>query len=290
MLLAFFFWAWGHGTRSTVTIRIGQIEYANCTPIFAALHDNFDCGNYRFIKGVPAQLNGMLHRGEIDVCPSSSIEYGKSPESYLLLPDISISSVGPVKSVLLFSRLPIEELDNRSIALTTESDTSVNLLKIILAKRYGFTNLFERSSLPLPEALKNYSALLLIGDAALRESMANRDLFVYDLGELWLGFTGLPFVFALWMVTRAAAEQKRGEMQSLVVRLLAAKQRAYDSYGDIADRCREREWIGKEALVDYWRTISYDLTPRHLEGAATFFRYAKELQLLREEPEIRIFA
>ncbi|HEY6873881.1 MAG TPA: menaquinone biosynthesis protein [Geobacteraceae bacterium] len=273
-----------------MTIRIGQIEYANCTPIFAALCDNFDCGNYRFVKGVPAQLNGMLHRGEIDVCPSSSIEYCKSPEGYLLLPGISISSVGPVKSVLLFSRLPIEELNNHTIALTTESDTSVNLLKIILAKRYGFSNLFERSPLPLPEAMKNYSALLLIGDAALRESMASRDLFVYDLGELWLGFTGLPFVFALWMVTRAAAEHKRGEVQSLAARLLASKQRAYASYGDIADRCREREWMGREALVDYWRTISYDLTASHLEGAARFFRYARELRLIEAVPELRMFA
>ncbi len=273
-----------------MTIRIGQIEYANCTPIFAALHENFDCGPYRFVRGVPAQLNSMLRRGEIDVCPSSSFEYGKSPESYLLLPGISISSVGPVKSVLLFSCLPIEELNNRPIALTTESDTSVNLLRIILARQFGFSNRFERSPLPLSEALKEYSALLLIGDAALRESMAGRDLFVYDLGELWLAFTGLPFVFALWMVTRQAAEQKRSEVQTLVARLLAAKERAYHSYGEIAEQSKEVEWMGREVLVDYWRTISYDLTPRHLEGVATFFRYARELGLIVEEPELRIFA
>lgn len=272
-----------------MTIRIGQIEYANCTPIFAALHDSFDCGPYRFVRGVPAQLNAMLRREEIDVCPSSSFEYGKSPESYLLLPGISISSIGPVKSVLLFSRLPIEELDNRPIALTTESDTSVNLLRIILARQFGFSNRFERSPLPLPEALKEYSALLLIGDAALRERIVDRGLFVYDLGELWLAFTGLPFVFALWMVTRRAAEQKRGEVQALVERLLYAKERAYHSYGKIAEESREVAWMGRDALVDYWRTISYDLTPRHLEGVATFFRYAWELGLIEVEPEIRIF-
>jgi chorismate dehydratase len=271
-----------------VTIRIGQIEYANCTPIFTALQDNFDCGNYRFIKGVPALLNGMLRRGEIDICPASSIEYGKSPERYFLLPDISISSDGPVKSVLLFSRLPLAELNNQPVALTTESDTSINLLKIILAKQYGFSNHFERSSLPAPEALHTFSALLLIGDAALRERQRNRDFFVYDLGELWHAFTGLPFVFALWMVTREAVEQRKGEVHALVAQLLAAKRLAYDSYGTIAGRSAEREWMGEEALIDYWRTISYDLTPRHLEGVATFFRYAKELQLLPAEPHIRL--
>ncbi|HTG82728.1 MAG TPA: menaquinone biosynthesis protein [Geobacteraceae bacterium] len=271
-----------------MTIRIGQIDYANCTPIFTALKDNFDCGNYRFVRGVPSELNGMLRRGEIDVCPSSSFEYGASPDSYFLLPDISISSIGPVKSVLLFSRLPIAELDNQPIALTTESDTSINLLKIILAKQYGFTNRFERSPLPATEALQSFSALLLIGDAALRESQRSRDYFVYDLGELWFAFTGLPFVFALWMVTREAVERKAAEVRTLVTQLLAAKELAYDSYAAIAGKSAEREWMGERGLVDYWQAISYDLTPRHLEGAATFFRYAWELQLLAAEPEIRL--
>lgn len=273
-----------------MTLRIGQIDYANCTPIFAALQNNCDCAAYRFIRGVPAQLNGMLRRGEIDVSPSSSFEYGKFPGKYLLLPEMSISSDGPVKSVLLFSRVPIEKLNNQAIALTTESDTSVNLLRIILARQYGFSNTFQRTTLPLREAIEEQSALLLIGDAALRESMANRDLFVYDLGELWLGFTGLPFVFALWIVTREAAYRNRREVQSLAAGLIAAKSRAYESFGSIADTCKEREWMGREALIDYWRTLSYDLTSRHLEGVATFFRYARELQLIREEPEIRLFA
>jgi chorismate dehydratase len=273
-----------------MTLRIGQIGYANCTPIFTALKANFDCGSLRFIGGVPAHLNGMLSRGEIDVCPSSSIEYGKNPGKYVLLPDISISAVGPVKSVLLFSLLPLEELNNRTIGLTTESDTSVNLLKIILMRNYGFANVYERSTLPLPEALNRFSALLLIGDSALKENMRNRDLFVYDLGELWYKFTGLPFVFALWLATREAAEKKAGEVRSLCAELLAAKHLAYNSYGAIADKSEEREWISREALVEYWRTISYDLTPRHIEGVTTFFRHARELGLLDEEPEIRIFA
>lgn len=270
-------------------IRIGQIDYANCTPIFAALQENFDCEDYSFTRGVPAKLNGMLSRGEIDVCPASSIEYGRFPGRYLLLPEISISSIGAVKSVLLFSRVPISELDGTSIALTTESETSVNLIKIILAKHYGFTNAFERSTLPVREALAQFSAMLLIGDAALKENLDSAGYYVYDLGELWLEFTGLPFVFALWMVTHEAAERKTGEVRMLVERLHAAKRYAYETYDAIAERCGEREWLGKSALVDYWRTISYDLTPLHLEGVTTFYRYAAELHLLEAEPEIRVF-
>ena len=272
-----------------MTLRIGQIEYANCTPIFTMLKTRFDCGNYRFVGGVPAELNGMLEKGEIDVCPSSSFEYGRNSGRYILLPDISISSDGPVKSVLLFSRRPLEELNGRSIGLTTESATSVNLLRILLVRMYGFNNLFVATPLPLAEALDRFSALLLIGDAALREGSRESGLFVYDLGALWHQHTGLPFVFALWMVTRTAAESKPDEVRSLCAELLAAKRLAYDSYEAIAGKSAERQWLAGDALVDYWRTISYDLTPRHLDGVKLFFRHAREMGLIGAEPEIRMF-
>jgi predicted solute-binding protein len=90
------------------------------------------------------------------------------------------------------------------------------------------------------------------------------------------------------MVTREAVERKAAEVRTLVTQLLAAKELAYDSYAAIAGKSAEREWMGERGLVDYWQAISYDLTPRHLEGAATFFRYALELQLLAAEPEIRL--
>lgn len=273
-----------------MTLRIGQIEYANCTPLFTALKNNFDCSNYHFISGVPAELNAKLAHGEIDLCPASSFEYGKSPEKYYLLPGLSISSIGAVKSVLLFSRLPIDRLAGHPVGLTAESDTSVNLLKIILAKGYGIDNEFQRTTLPLQEALQTFSALLLIGDAALKASTHSSGLYVYDLGELWAEMTGLPFVFALWIVTREAAEMKLGEVGVLGAQLLEAKRLAYGSYEEIAAGCRNMEWIDCDTLVDYWRSISYDLTPEHIAGVRRFFMLAEELKLLPVVPELRMIA
>jgi chorismate dehydratase len=273
-----------------MTLLIGQIEYANCTPIFTSLKNNFDCSGYRFVGGVPAVLNAMLDRGEIDLSPSSSFIYGHSPEKYYLLPELSISSIGAVKSVFLFSRLPIERLDNRAIGLTTESDTSVNLLKVILQKGYGFRNEMQRTTLALHEALQSFSALLMIGDAALRERVNAHGLHVYDLGELWFELTGLPFVFALWIVTREAVVEKLPEVKELGARLLEAKRLAYGAYDEIARGSKELAWIGRERLVDYWQTISYDLTAQHIEGVRRFFRFAAELGLLEREPELRIIS
>ena len=141
----------------------------------------------------------------------------------------------------------------------------------------------------MSDAIRQYSALLLIGDAALKASLTNHGLYVYDLGELWLEFTGLPFVFALWIVRRDAAAANHAEIKALCDELQKAKQFAYDSYESIALNSTEKVWINTESLVGYWRTISYDLTSDHLEGVRVFYRYATELGILPREPEIRIF-
>jgi len=269
-----------------MTLSIGHIHYANCTPIFTALAQHFDCANYNFVAGVPAQLNALLRAGRIDLSPSSSIEYAQAHEQYCLLPELSISAVGPVKSVLLFSRLPIEKLDGANIGLSAESDTSVNLLRVILARSYGFTNRFERTRESLEQALTRYPAVLLIGDAALKGATRTGDWHIYDLGELWRDFTGLPFVFALWIARRDAARAKRHELAALGRDLVAAKKLAYGSYADIAARCEERAWLSEAELVDYWHTISYELTPAHLEGARCFFGHAFEMGLIPTRPEL----
>jgi chorismate dehydratase len=269
-----------------MTLNIGHIQYANCTPIFSALASNFDCTGYRFVGGVPARLNAMLRAGSIDLSPSSSFEYAMAHDQYCLLPELSISAIGPVKSVLLFSRVPIEELDGCSIGLSAESDTSVNLLRVLLARKYGFGNSFERTSLPLSQALQRFPAVLLIGDAALKGAAAGEGL-IYDLGKLWLDFTGLPFVFALWIVRRDSALAKHDELAALARDLIAAKKLACASYPAIAAGCAEREWLGVDELADYWRTISYDLTPAHIEGVRCFFSHAFELGLIPELPVLR---
>lgn len=272
-----------------MTLTIGQIEYANCTPVFTMLQQRIDCAPYRFVRGVPAQLNRHLAAGEIDVCPSSSIEYGKHPDHYLILPELSISSVGAVKSVLLFSRLPLEELDGERVGMTTESDTSVALLRIIMERFHGLRNVFERTELPVKEALASYPALLLIGDAALKAAQGHGGHLVYDLGELWHHFTGLPFVFALWLVRREAVTRAGDEVARLSADLIRAKMLAYESYPEIAAKAVERQWMEKDCLTDYWRTISYELTERHLRGVKQFFGFAAELGLLAHAPEVELF-
>jgi chorismate dehydratase len=266
-------------------ITIGQIEYANCTPLFHVLREQFPCSSYAFVKGVPARLNRMLLSGDIDVCPSSSIEYAYHPDRYKILPELSISSDGAVASVLLFSKVPIEQLDGRKIMLSSESATSVNLLKILLNQRYGCTCTYE---VAMPSAMPGdagSAALLLIGDSALRGALEASDLLVYDLGELWRDWTGYPFVFALWLCRKEIADGD--ELRLLARQLIQAKERVPGCLNEVAGQTRELAWIGRERLLEYWRdNISYHFNSRAQEGLLLYYAKCAEIGLIPSVPPL----
>ncbi len=267
-------------------LRIGQIEYANCTPLFHVLREQFSCSEYEFVAGVPARLNGMLLAGEIDVCPSSSIEYAHHPERYRILPHLSISSLGAVASVLLFSKAPVEALDGRKIMLSSESATSVNLLKILLGQRFGCTCTYEVAKPGATIAGDDSSALLLIGDSALRTSLERSDLFVYDLGEMWRSWTGYPFVFALWLCRNEVSEGV--DVQNLARQLIQAKELAPGRLEQIAACAKEAGWMGRDRLLAYWRdNISYQLGEREQAGLMLYYTKCFESGLIAAVPTLR---
>jgi chorismate dehydratase len=270
-------------------LRIGEITYANCTPIFATLKSTFDCTPYVFVRGVPSDLNRALAAGDIDICISSSIELAKNPDIFSFLPDLSISSIGSVRSVFLLSRVPIEQLNGCTIGLTRESATSIGLLKIILGRFYGFRNNFEALSASTPDALEDFSAILLIGDSALAAGNGTpAGVTAYDLGEQWHRFTGLPFVFALWLVRKESVKRRAEEMEVLHHRLREAKRLAYRSLPELASSCRKSAFSPVE-LAEYWKYLSYDLTPRHVDGLRTFFRLLYQEGLISNGPEAHSF-
>ena len=267
-------------------LKIGQIEYANCTPLFHALREQFPCSGYEFVAGVPAELNRKLLAGEIDVCPSSSIEYAFHPDCYTILPQLSIASIGAVASVLLFSKVPVEKLDGHKIMLSSESATSVNLLKILLGQRFGCSCSFEIA--PHGFSINNgeASSLLLIGDSALRTSLQKSDLFEYDLGEMWHSWTGLPFVFALWLCRNEVV--KTAGLQSLASQLIQAKDLARGNLDRIAAGAKEARWMGHERLLTYWRdNISYQLDELAQAGLMLFYTKCFESGLITAVPTLK---
>lgn len=263
-----------------IKLRIGKISYANVWPIFYMLERNADCSSYEFVEGVPSALNQMLRQGSIDISPSSSIEYLKNPALYDIIENHSIDSNGSVRSVLLFSKKPINELAGETILTTTQSETSVALLQIICRRFYGLSCRYLKTAEPIGNAIKSHAAYLLIGDDALTQAGKWPDLHIYDLGQLWTEHTGLPFTYALWLLRKESRREKESLVNRFVYDLEEAQQRALADLKGIAAVSPFRSVLSENQLIDYWGGISYTFSAAHRKGFDLFRQYATELGLL----------
>lgn len=270
-----------------MALNIGRISYVNTIPFFHHLEKSGCCEG--IVDGVPAELNARLAAGSIDLSPSSSFEYALNWRKYLLLPGLSISSRGPVRSVLLFSRRPLAEVAGEPIALTAESATSVNLLKVLLKEFCGAKTLdCSVPAVPVEHVVAAGGSALLIGDRALRTAgQLPEEMVCYDLGELWYRFTGLPFVFALWIVRRQAFAEQPLAVRAFRGQLERSLARAYADLDGMAAAVAAGAPLAAEELVSYWRdNMSYALTDEHLAGLQRFYSLCYMHGLLAEEPEL----
>src|SRR5439155_562110 len=191
-------------------MKIGRIGYINCAPVYGAI----DRGIVKLphggelVTGTPAELNDLLVAGELDVSVISAIEYARHAKDLVLLPELAISCDGPVRSVALFSRRTVGQLDGRTVLLSASSRTSVALLELLCREVWHIRPKFaearaEAQDLDALAALP-HEAVLVIGDAALKLAAAGTYPHRYDLGDEWKRWTGKPFVFAVWAARRAA--------------------------------------------------------------------------------------
>jgi len=273
-----------------MTLKIGRIAYLNVAPYFHYLTEQGFSGEV--VAGVPSELNRMLAEGTIDACPSSSYEYGLHSDNYLLLPGHSISSIGPVYSVLLFTPGPLNELTGREIAITGESATSINLLQVLLKEFCRIDDVsFKVPEQEVEACLQDGQSVLLIGDRALAAAQNCPQHFqITDLGALWYHFTGLPFVFALWILRREAIEKFPLEVRALAEQLQASRDYAFNHLPDMAARLSARTGFSATHLEEYWRGMSYDLTDGHIEGLRLYFVLCHKHGLLEREPDFHFFA
>jgi chorismate dehydratase len=228
-----------------------------------------------------------MARGDLDLSAVSSIEYARNPDRYYIIPDLSISCRGAVKSVLLLSRVPMEHLSNQQILLSAQSHTSVALLRILLASRLGIDGRFIPGNCTEALAGENPpTAFLAIGDEALR--LRDHPLYPYrwDLGQEWLDWTGLPFVFALWVVRREAAMQCSARMNGAVETLMSAKWWGSAHLGEVCAIAAEQKILGPVELLDYYRGLEFNLGEEQLKGLELFFKHLVKIGEIGEAPPL----
>lgn len=269
--------------------RVGHIQFINCFPLFYGLIEKKFLLDIDLIKAVPTELNQMLKDNLLDLAPISSIAYARNYRDYVLMPDISVSADGAVKSIFLFSQCPIEELHHKRIALTNISAASQALLRIIMHEFYNISPEYFPSAPELRAMLMEADAALLIGDDALRARYKHDEhLHVYDLGQIWKEFTGLPMVFAVWAIRRDFAEKNIEQIRIIRNTFTESIRLSLDNIDDVAAKASQWEDFTCEYLVDYFQSLRFDFDERKQEGLLEYYHRAFNMGLIDEVPPLDI--
>lgn len=245
--------------------RLSIIDYLNAAPLNHGFKHGLGYEHFHLKFQVPSACSDHLRRGEVDAGLVSSIEYLRIPE-VAIVPGLCIASPKRVRSVVILSKVPPESI--RSLALDTSSRTSVVLAQILLKERYGVDPVVTDMGPDLEGMLADHDAALMIGDTAMR---ARREgLLVLDLAEEWHAWTGLPFVFALWLVRRdAPVPDLPGGVAPFFHRSLEMGRAQLPAI--IEEAWRSIGWTKLELQEYLTENISYHLGEAERESLALFF-------------------
>ena len=260
-------------------VQIGAVGYLNARPLTWAL--DADPQKWAIRYDLPSVCSSLLHAGRIDLGLVPSIDYLQDP-GYRFVPGVGIGSRGPITSVALYTRVPVERIT--SIALDTSSRTSVTLIRVLCRHRFGIAPEFVAHGPDLQAMVKVADAGLLIGDPAFEADHVGLGLEKVDLGEQWTAMTGLPFIYAAWTgragaVTAAEVEALQ-EAQQIGVRSVDAIAAEYGR-GDARRRSRAAAYLRDN--------VKYGLGQDEAAGLQLFLNYAADLGLAPRRRQLEFF-
>lgn len=250
-------------------IRIGAVSYLNSRPLVDALARLAPTA--QITVDLPSRLADGLTAGRLDVALIPSIEYFRHPERQIVS-DACVVCEGRVKSVKLLGRVPVERV--RRLALDEGSRTSAALVQILLCERYRLH--LDLESLPIGASVADSTAdaVLLIGDRAMQYREGSFE-FVWDLGEEWSRWTGLPFVFALWIARPGLGSEEYARL------LATARDDGVQRFEEIARGAAVELNLPEPECLTYLRDhLRFHLGPREREGLELFFKMATRHRLV----------
>jgi chorismate dehydratase len=249
-------------------LRLGAVSYLNTKPLVYGLESD---PGFAVRFDVPSKCAALLHAGDVDLGLIPAIEYLHG--DYAIVPDVSIASDGPVATVAVFARTPIDRVQR--LALDVSSKTSVALTRILCAKHWGIAPDFVPGEPDLDAMLTRADAALVIGDPAFAIDAGARGVRKIDLGAEWKAMTGLPFVYAMWTGRpgAASAEQCRA--------LQVARDRGVAHLADIAREVGGGDQdLERRSLVYLRDNLKYGLGDAEAAGLRRFHELAAEIGLV----------
>ncbi|MFC1745235.1 menaquinone biosynthesis protein [Candidatus Riflebacteria bacterium] len=245
---------------------IGRISYANCDPIFYSF-ENREWAPLNFVQGQPKQLNELFCRGLLDCAPLSSVvkyKYGIGE----VIDNWGIACRGKVRSIILFSSVPFDNLEDSTLLLSPNSESCNCLLKVLLYSRFGNRIKFIETE------NSEHQGLLKIGTNAF----TNEDYpFKADLGEIWLEETGLPFVYALFLRRNDLSPLKLAYLDEFFAQVKDSIQ-ALD-FNELAGRYSSQYHIPEGLLQKYYSRFTYQLGKEEEKGLDLFIQLCKKFEL-----------
>lgn len=272
-------------TANAGRLRVGRIPYVNCYPVYGAVDRGIVGLDADLVSGVPTALNAHMATGTLDVSVVSAVEYARDWERYLLLPDLAISCDGPVRSVMLFADRPASELTGCRVIVSSSSMTSVYLLELLFEQVWHAKPIFVKGDAEAADvgaagpvaatrdaAGERVAGRLVIGDAALMlSSGAVPTAFThrYDLGMAWKEWTGLPFVFAVWVARRDVAP---AAVLAVHAGLIESRNWGLRHLDELAAQAARHTGVATAACREYLEGLDYGLSYPHLGGLTEFYR------------------
>jgi chorismate dehydratase len=256
-------------------IRVGAVNYLNTKPLVFEFDRHVPQAD--LVLDLPSRLADRLAEGRLDVALIPSIEFCNDP-TYTIVSDACIACRGPVLSVKLFSRGPIESI--RTLALDEGSRTSVALVRILLNEKYGIRP--QLQALPIGDSLADADsdAVLLIGDRAMH-SPGGRFEVVWDLGDEWCRWAELPFVFAMWVARPGVC------LDGLDAALGHARDAGVAHLEEIAEREAAALGLTRPQCLSYLRdNLHFVMGPREQRGLELFYRKAADMGLVPRGVEL----
>ena len=246
-------------------IRVGRIPYLNSEPFYLTMaRDGLELCDL-----VPTALSQACELGQIDAGPLPVVDFLRMEERFSALGNFCIATLDKARSVLLFSRLPVQELGGATIGITGETSTSKRLLEVLLTYK---CQVKPAKYVPLTEP---NDAFLVIGDEALR--MRNGVLsypHCYDLGEEWHQWMDLPFVFAMWAINNELLGDTSTYLEDV---LSACVDEGLDRIPEISEK-RDDLGMSLSEVEGYYRGFHFRAGTPELKSIEHFKQYLGALE------------
>jgi len=259
--------------------RVAASTYLNSAPLIWSFLHGSRRNQVRLVDAVPARCADLLAQREVEAALVPVIEYQRIPE-LAVVPDVCVGSTGRVRSVVLVSRRNnLKEI--RSVALDESSRTSATLVKIIFAEFVGHLPTWTSYSPDLPRMLSENDAALIIGDPGMTSS--REGMRVWDMASLWNDFTGLGFVFAMWMTRLDLSAQARN------IDFAAARDEGLDRMEEIITTYERSLGLSPSDIRTYLtENISFRINESMGRGLQLYFELARKHNFIDELKPLKV--